>query len=144
MIKNSRAFTLFEILIVFALIGVLMVFILPRMTKFLGKKQEAEIKFKITAIKEALVEYKNELGVFPTTREGLQALVTNPQPNNEHYKRIADKWPFIKEDQIMDKAGNVFGYHCPPEKKGKFKYFELMYLGSTQSEADPEAIIDGE
>jgi general secretion pathway protein G len=142
--RYSSGFTLIELIIVISLIGVIFAFIAPRITKYLGQSKQAEIKFKFAGIKEALTEYKMTFDVYPSNREGLRALVENPKPHDERYKRNADKWPFIKEESIMDKAGNEFEYHCPPEKfKGKYKYFELIYLGSTQSEDDPERMDDG-
>lgn len=144
MIRKSKAFTMFEMIIVIALIGVVMAFIIPRMMKVLGKKETAEISFKFAAIKEAIIEYRTEFGSFPTTKEGLRALVENPHPNDDRFKRAEamNWWPKLKEDQI--KQGAVeFEYQCPPAKKGKFRNFVLMYLPSGD-ENDPKAVIDGD
>lgn len=140
--RSNHAFTLFELIVVIALIGVIAAFILPRAARWLGQAGKAEVTLKFAAIKEALNEYKYELGVFPTTREGLRALITNPKPGDERYRR-SDRWPYLKEDQLSYK-GNDFMYRCPPEKfKGKYKYYELIYLGPTQSEDDPDRTDDG-
>ena len=137
--RLSKAFTMLEILVVVALIGVIMAFVAPRIMKYMNQAGKAEIKFKCAGIKEGLNEYRLEFGMFPTTREGLRALVENPRPNDDRFKRSADKWPFVKPDTITDKAGNEFTYHCPAEKfKNKYRYFEILYLGPTQSEDDPE------
>ena len=141
--KVKKAFTMIEMLIVIMLLGVVLAFVAPRIAKYIGQAGAADIKLRFAAVKEALNEYKMEIGVYPTTREGLKALVNNPRPNDDRYKRLADRWPFIKEDRIADKSGNEFEYHCPPEKKGKHKYFELLYLGPTQSETDPDRLEDG-
>ncbi len=141
--KSKNAFTMFEMMIVIMLLGVIMAFVGPRMVKYLGQAGKADIQLRFAAVKEALNEYKMVFGVYPATREGLKALVNNPRPNDDRYKREADRWPFVKENMIADKAGNEFEYRCPPEKKGKYKYYELMYLGPTQSETDPERVDDG-
>jgi general secretion pathway protein G len=144
-VRAKQAFTMFEMLAVIALIGVIMAFVLPRVQQWMGKSGEADIKFRMTEIKEALALYKMEFGVFPTTREGLRALISNPRPNVEHFKKNEDKWPFIREERIMDRAGNEFVYHCPPERfKNKYKHYEVLYLGPTQSPDDPDAKDDGE
>lgn len=145
MIKQAkRGFTLIELLIAFALIGVLFAAIGPRIVKFMRQSGQAEIKFKLAAIKEALNEYKMEFGAYPTSREGLRALVENPRPNEDRFKRAANKWPFLKDEQITDKQGNEFAYNCPPElHKDMYNSFEILYLGPTQSESDPEAVHDG-
>lgn len=142
--RKKDGFTMLELIIVIALIGVIFAFIAPRMAKWLGRATEAEVKFKFGGIKEALLEYKQEFGVYPSSKEGLRALVENPRPNDERFKRAANRWPFLKEDSITDKSGNEFIYHCPPEKfKNKYKSFELIYLGATQTEGDPDSQDDG-
>ncbi|MFA6262938.1 MAG: type II secretion system protein GspG [Candidatus Babeliales bacterium] len=142
--RVKEAFTLLEMMVVLALIGVIMAFALPRVTKYLRDTGKAEIKFKIERIKEALIDYRMTFDAYPTTREGLRALVTNPHPNVEAFKRNADKWPFVKEEEIADKTGNEFIYNCPPVKyKGTYRYLELIYLGPTQTEGDPDGYVDG-
>jgi len=143
--STKQAFTLFEILAVLMLVGVLAAFVLPRVTKYLRQAGQAEVKLKFATIKEGLSDYKFTFGVYPTSREGLRALVTNPRPNVEVFRRNADKWPIVKEKDITDKAGNELLYHCPPERyKDKYRYYEILYLGPTQSETDAEALDDGE
>jgi general secretion pathway protein G len=141
---GKSAFTLLEMMVVLVLMGVIIAFVAPRVANYLRQTGKAEIKFKIERLKEALIDYKMTFGMYPTTREGLRALVTNPRPQAEAFKRNADKWPFVKEEEIADKAGNDFVYHCPPERyKGKYRSFELIYLGPTQTEGDPEGYVDG-
>jgi len=143
-VRLRQAFTMLEMLAVIALLAVLMWFIFPRITKWLGKSEEAKVKLQFANIKEALSEYRLEFGTYPSTKEGLKALIQNPRPNDEKYKRAANKWPFLNEDNVADSQGNEFGYSSPPEKnKGKYRYFELIYLGKTQQEDDPDRIDDG-
>jgi general secretion pathway protein G len=143
-IGMRKAFTLFEMMIVLTLIGVIIAFVVPQITRYLRQAGQAEVKLKFNRIKQALLEYKQTFQVYPTTREGLHALITNPRPNVEAFKREADKWPFLDEKDITDKAGNEYVYHCPPERhKGQYRSFELIYLGPTQAEGDPEGYVDG-
>ena len=142
--QHKQAFTLIELLIAFALIGVLFAAIGPRVVKFMRQSGQAETKFKIAAIKEALNEYKMEFGTYPTSKDGLRALVENPRPTEERFKRAANKWPFLKEEQIQDKQGNEFVYNCPPqEHKDMYRYFEILYLGPSQRPDDQDAMHDG-
>jgi general secretion pathway protein G len=142
--RSKEAFTLLEMMVVLVLMGVIMAFVIPRVTNYLRQTGKAEIKFKIERIKEALIDYKMTFGVYPTTREGLHALVANPRPNVEVFRRNADKWPMVKEEEIADKAGNPFIYNCPPTRnKGSYRSLELIYLGPTQTEGDPEGYVDG-
>ena len=142
--KVKKAFTMVEMLIVIMLLGVVMAFVMPRITIYLGQAKKAKIELRFAEIKQALIDYNMEFGMFPTTKEGLRALVTNPRPNDDRFKRKAHLWPIVKEETIADEQGVPFEYHCPVEKnKGKFRNFELIYLGPTQSENDPDRIDDG-
>ena len=133
--RKSRAFTMMELLVVIAIIGAIAAFVDPRAAKWMGKIGETQIKFNFTTIKEALTEYKLDLDMYPTNKEGLEALVTNPRPNDDRFKRFNHKWPRVKDEEIRDKQGNPFIYHCPPEKfKGKYKQYELIYEGPNPEE----------
>lgn len=143
-IRNQQAFTLIEIVLVVGMLMVIFGYIGPKVIKLFGQKADAEVKFKLMAIKDGLNEFRQEFGAFPTDREGLRALVENPQPNNDRFKAKESMWPILKEDAIMDSAGNEFAYHCPPQQyKKEYKHFELLYLGPTQSEDDPLCQHDG-
>ncbi len=143
-VRAKQGFTLFEMMIVLVIMGIILAFVTPQITKYFGQAEKADIKFKVERLKEALIDYKMTFGMYPTTREGLPALVRNPRPNVEVFKRNADKWPFVKEIDIADKAGNEFIYNCPPVRyKGTYRSFELIYLGPSQSEGDPEGYVDG-
>ena len=141
MIKSMRrpGFTMIEMLIVIALIGTLFAFIGPRLMRYMTQAEESEIKLKFAAIKEALMTYRLELGTYPSTREGLKALVQNPRPSDQAYTSKARKWPFVEEDKIRDKRGEEFIYHSPAEKL-KGKQFEIIWVGEKGTEDDPQLI----
>jgi len=76
--KFSRGFTLIEIMIVVVIIGILGAFIVP---KIMGRPDEARIiaaKQDIAAISQALKLYRLDNMRYPTTEQGLQALVQKP------------------------------------------------------------------
>ena len=76
--QNSRGFTLIEIMIVIVIIGILGAFIVP---KIMGRPDEARIiaaKQDIAAISQALKLYKLDNMRYPSTEQGLQALVKKP------------------------------------------------------------------
>jgi len=76
--KKQQGFTLIEIIVVVVIIGILATFVAP---KFLGKTDDARIvkaKSDIQAIESALDIYKLDNYAYPTTDQGLEALVTIP------------------------------------------------------------------
>jgi type II secretion system protein G len=146
--KMRDAFTMMELLVVIAIIGVLLAFVGPRIVEYMKKGKETEVKLKFNNIKQALVEYKMEFGRFPAKQDGgLEALVHNPHPNDEKFKKAeaAGKWPFVKDEGTIAQDGVPFIYNMPPEKfKNKYRYFELVWLGETQSEEAPDLMHAGE
>lgn len=76
--NKQQGFTLIEIIVVVVIIGILATFIAP---KFLGRTDEARItkaKADIGALESALELYKLDNYAYPTTDQGLEALVTKP------------------------------------------------------------------
>jgi general secretion pathway protein G len=75
---KQKAFTLIELMIVVVILGLLATIIMP---KILGRPEQArrvKAKADIRSIQSALALFKTDTGRFPTTSEGLEALVTNP------------------------------------------------------------------
>ena len=80
--RRDRGFTLLEILVVVMILGLLISLAAPRI---IGRTDEARIvkaKADIRAIEEALNMYKLDSGIYPTTEQGLVALVEQPETGN--------------------------------------------------------------
>jgi general secretion pathway protein G len=73
-----RGFTLIELMIVVVILGILATTIMPKLLSKPDKARVQKAKFEIRQIQTALENFKIDSGRFPTTSEGLQALVTNP------------------------------------------------------------------
>jgi len=149
--RHKDGFTLIEMLLVVMVLGIIMAIIAPKLVRRIRQAGEAKIKFKLQSVKEGLTEFKMEFGRFPTTKEGLRALVENPYPNDPNYVKKQTTWPIVNEETIKDEATQIeFTYHCPPEKykwstsnSSGYRYFEIIYLGPSQTEGDPESCHDG-
>lgn len=73
-----RGFTLIELMIVVVILGLLATTIMPKILSKPDKARVVKAKLEIRQIMTALALFKTENGRFPTTSEGLQALVSNP------------------------------------------------------------------
>ncbi|WP_456382714.1 type II secretion system major pseudopilin GspG [Hydrogenimonas sp.] len=85
--KRRRAFSLLELMIVIIILGLLSALVLPNL---LGKAESAKRKLvciQMKQIEEALKSFKFDNGMYPTTEEGLEALLKNPDP--EKYTNYA-------------------------------------------------------
>lgn len=76
--KNRKAFTLIELLIVVAILGLLAGIIAPSIMGKFGKAKQDLTCNQMKGIGQALETFKLENGVYPDTEEGLDALVKNP------------------------------------------------------------------
>ncbi len=109
--RAPRGMTLIEILVVLVLIGIVMGIVGGN---FLGKGEKAKAdaaKIEINQIGQTLDLYKLEIGRYPTTQEGLQALITAPSG--------VSNWngPYWKNGTIpKDPWGNEYKYTSPGSK----------------------------
>jgi len=85
--RRQSAFTLLEILVVLAIIGLLVGLVVSNTDKIFGQSQEAVARiFVRDSLKTPLVRYRIDLGDYPSTNEGLQALITSTPGNADRWK----------------------------------------------------------
>jgi general secretion pathway protein G len=92
---DTRGFTLIEIMVVIIILGILAVYIGPKIMGRPGEAKQVKAKVDIAALETALKLYKLDNGKYPTTEQGLQALVEKPETGN-----VPAKW---KEGGYLDK-----------------------------------------
>jgi general secretion pathway protein G len=113
--SRFRAFTLLEILVVLAIIGLLAGLAVSNSDKIFGRSQEAVAKvFVRDSLKISLVRYRIDLSDYPSTTEGLTALLAAPANK-------ADKWrgPYIDApgNRVpLDPWGEPYQYRYPGTK----------------------------
>ena len=108
--RNRRnAFTLIELMIVIVILGLLAAMVMPSLT---GKGEEAKRKLVCVQMKSiyngSLDMFKVNNSVYPTTAEGLEALVKNPDP--ELYSNYSQSGYFKDSKLPKDSWGNNFIY----------------------------------
>ncbi|WP_102305383.1 type II secretion system major pseudopilin GspG [Vibrio cyclitrophicus] len=111
-VKKQSGFTLLEVMVVVVILGVLASFVVPNL---LGNKEKADQQKAITdivALENALDMYKLDNSVYPTTDQGLDALVSkpsSPEPRNYrdggYIKRLPND-PWGNEYQYLSPGDN--------------------------------------
>lgn len=126
--RNKKGFTLIELLIVLVIIGLLASLVGPRL---FGKIKKAKIKTaeaQINLLESALDEYFLDVGQYPTTEMGLNALIERPEG--------LENWdgPYLKKKVIpKDPWGKDYQYKCPGEH-GDYDLFSYGPDGQPSSD----------
>ncbi|MDD3608302.1 MAG: type II secretion system major pseudopilin GspG [Halothiobacillaceae bacterium] len=109
----ARGFTLVELLVVLAILGLLAGLVGPAVLNQLGGAKSKTALVQIKDIEQALELYKLDVGRFPSTQEGLDALVRKPAG--------ANGWngPYLKKGEVpKDPWGNAYQYANPGKQGG--------------------------
>ncbi len=112
---TRRGFTLVEIIIVLAIIGMIAGLAVTRVEGIFGGSQTSIAKIFVNdSLKTSFVRYRIDIGDYPSTAEGLEALVSAPSSR-------ADRWkgPYIdaKGGKVpLDPWGEPYGYRYPGTK----------------------------
>jgi general secretion pathway protein G len=124
-IKNMRGFTLIELMVVIVILGILAGLIVPRI---MGRPEEAkQLKAKLTieSLETSLRLYKLDLGAYPTTEQGLTALITPPGTGST--ESTWREGGYIEKGRVpKDPWGHDFIYLSP----GIHGDYDIMSYGS--------------
>lgn len=119
---KESGFTLLELLVVLAILGLLIGLVAPAALRQLGSAKEKIAHQSIERLATVLDMYKLDVGSYPTTDQGLQSLITRPAE--------VSRWdgPYLKGNKVPeDPWGRPFIYHYPSQRPGHD--YDLYTLG---------------
>jgi general secretion pathway protein G len=110
------AFTLLELLVVVAIIGLLAAYVGPRYFGQIGKAETKSAKAQIDSLEKAVGSYRIDVGRFPSTAQGLAALVEAPPGTT--------RWdgPYLSKGVPLDPWDRPYRYKSPGDH-GEFDIF---------------------
>lgn len=122
-LRNEKGFTLIELLIVMVILGLLAALVGPRMFGKVGTSKQKAAKAQISLFETSIDTYRLDVGKYPTTDQGLQALREKPDE--------VEIWdgPYLAKDVPVDPWGHPYVYECP----GKHGDYDIISLGADGS-----------
>lgn len=118
--KNNRGFSLIELIVVLVILGLLATVVGPKVMDRLGRGKAEIAKLQIDQLEGALGLFRFDVGRYPTTSEGLRALISDPGIQN---------WsgPYLDKQTLpKDPWGREYEYRAP----GQYGDFDLYSLGA--------------
>ncbi len=105
--RRAGGFTLIELLVVVVIIGLLAGLVAPRYFGQVGKSNVNIARAQIDNLGKALDQFRLDIGAYPNTDQGLQALITKPDG--------VDRWqgPYLQKQVPPDPWGRPYRYKAP-------------------------------
>lgn len=122
--RGHRGFTLLELLVVILIIGLLTGIVAPRFLGQVSRSETTAARAQMDALDKALQAYRIDVGQYPSTGQGLKALVTSPGSDS--------RWrgPYLQGEVPVDPWGTPYQYRSPGATG---KDFDLISYGKDRS-----------
>ncbi len=123
--RTRAAFTLIEILVVIVVIAILASLVAPNVFRHVGAAKDATAHTQIEMLGAALDAYRLDNGRYPTTEQGLAALMHSPAS-----APLPSNWrgPYLRKEVPADPWGAPYVYHAPGEHMPSG--YDLLSLGA--------------
>lgn len=135
---KQTGFTLLELLVVLGIIAMLAGLVGPAVMKHMGESKVKAAKVQIEDLAQTLDMYKLDVGSYPTSEQGLNALIESPDG--------AQRWngPYLRKSKVpLDPWNNEYKYNSPGEH-GKFDIVSLGADGKEGGEGEDKDLASWE
>ena len=135
---QQTGFTLLELLVVLGIIAMLAGIVGPQVMKHMGESKTKAAKVQIEDLSATIDMYKLDVGTYPTTNEGLNALIESPN--------TAKRWngPYLQKSKVpLDPWQNEYHYLSPGEH-GKFDLYSYGADGKEGGEGEDQDVVSWE
>jgi general secretion pathway protein G len=122
---NSKGFTLIELLVVLVILGLLSGLVGPRVMKHFGESKSKTAKLQVEELAAALDMYKLDTDTYPSTSQGLEALVK--QPSNS----VGWNGPYLRKNFVPKDPWNKDYQYKFPGDNGEF---DILSYGADKSQ----------
>jgi len=129
--KSHSGFTLLEMLVVLVIIGLLAGLVGPALFGNVDKAKVQTAGTQIKMLKGAVGTFYLDVGRYPTTQEGLNALMN---PINDEKSKAFWKGPYLAEDLPLDPWNNAYQYSIPGAKNKPFALYSFGADGQAGGE----------
>ncbi|OGL00461.1 MAG: type II secretion system protein GspG [Candidatus Rokubacteria bacterium RIFCSPHIGHO2_12_FULL_73_22] len=132
--RGDGGFTLVELLVVIIVLGLLVGLVGPRLWGRVGQSKQAAARAQVELLGAGLDQYRLDVGSYPTTSQGLDALQKNPGAQN---------WngPYLKKAVPKDSWGNPYKYRCCPGQHGEYDLWSEGADGAPGGEGENADIV---
>jgi general secretion pathway protein G len=135
---TQAGFTLLELLVVLGIIAMLAGLVGPQVMKHMAESKVKAAKVQIEDLAQTLDMYKLDVGSYPSSDQGLEALITSPDG--------ADRWngPYLRKNKVpLDPWNNEYKYASPGEH-GKFDLYSMGADGKEGGEGEDQDLVSWE
>ena len=132
---GSAGFTLIELLVVLVILGLLAGLVGPRLMKHVGESKTKTARLQIEEFSAAIDMYRLDVGRYPSSEEGLRALVERPPE--------AKVWsgPYLRKNVVpSDPWGNDYQFRSPGEH-GPFDVYTFGADGAEGGQGEDQDVV---
>ena len=135
-LKGQQAFTMIELIIIMIILGLLASLVAPKLIQKVGSSMVKTARTQISMLETGLDAYRLDLGRYPSSEQGLRALVEkNESPSWEG--------PYLRKEVPLDPWGRDYQYRSPGEH-GPFDLFSLGADGALGGEGEDADVVNWE